>query len=109
MSLSKAPGEEVKHMQVRPESAKLEIGHSDPWVATLVVASKASGIKVLGHWLPGLPLVQLSFSDLRNKRILQGPPVRAHGGERLQHTNKQLTPARRLESAPFGNRGSAEG
>ena len=81
-------------MQVRQEPAKLETGHSDPWVATLVVASKASGINILGNWLPGLPLVQLSFSDSRNKRSLEGQPVRAHGGEGLQHPNKQLTQAR---------------
>ena len=96
-------------MQVRPATAKLEAGRSDPWVATLVVASKASGINILGHWLQGLPLVQPSFSDPRNKRSLQGQPVRAHGGEGLQHPNKQLTQAHRLETAPVGHRGSAEG
>ena len=63
-------------MQVRPEPAKLETSHSDHWVATLVAASKASGIKILGHWSQWLPLVQPSFGDPRKKtRSLQDQPV----------------------------------
>ena len=50
-------------MQVRPKPAKLETGHSDHWVAALVAASKASGINILSHWLPGLPLVLLGTND----------------------------------------------
>ena len=46
---SEAPEQAVQQTQVRPAPAKLEIGHSDPWVATLVAASEASGIKILGH------------------------------------------------------------
>ena len=61
-------------MQVRPPPYKMETGRSDPRVATLVVASKASGIKILGLWLQGLPLVQPSFGDPRNKRSLQDQP-----------------------------------
>jgi hypothetical protein len=96
-------------MQVRPPPYNMETGHSDPWVATLVVASKAGGIKILGRGLQGLPLVQPSFGDPWNKRSLQDQPVRAHGGDGLQPPNKHLPQARRLETAPVGRRGSSEG
>ena len=42
----------------------METGRSDTRVATLVAASKASGINILEHWLPGLPLVLPSFNAL---------------------------------------------
>jgi len=93
-------------MHVRPQPYKLETGHSDPWV---VVASKAGGIKILGRGLQGLPLVQPSFGDPRNKRSLQDQPVRVRGGDGLQPPNKHLPQARRLETAPVGRRGSSEG
>ena len=96
-------------MHVRPQPYKLETGHSDPWVATLVVASEAGSIKLLGRGLQGLPLVQPSFGDPRNKRSLQDQPVRAHGGEGLLRPNNHLTQARRLETSLVGRRGSAEG
>jgi hypothetical protein len=96
-------------MHVRPQPYKMETGHSDPWVATLVAASKASGINILGHWLQGLPLVQPSCGDPRNKRSQQDQPVRAHGGDGLQPPNKHLPQARRLETAPVGRKGSSEG
>ena len=39
----------MQQMQVRPEPAKLEAGHSDKsWVAALVAASKAGGLNILG-------------------------------------------------------------
>ena len=96
-------------MQLRPEPAKLETGQSDHWVATLVAASKASGIKILGHWLPGLPLVLPSFRDPGNKRSRQEQPVREHGGGGQQHPSMQLAQARPSETSLVGNRGSAEG
>ena len=96
-------------MQVRLEPAKLETGHSDHWVATLVAASKASGIKILGHWLPGLPWVLPLFRDPGNKRFRPGQRVREHGGAGLQRPSMHLMQARRLEISPVGNRGSAEG
>ena len=109
-TIEKAPEQDVQQMQVRPEQAKLETGHSDKsWFATLVVESKASGIIILGHWLPGLPLVLPSFRDPRSKPSRQGQPVREHGGGGRQHPSMQLTQARRLETSPVGNRGSAEG
>ena len=96
-------------MHVRPQPYKLEAGHSDPWVATLVVASKAGGIKILGRGLQGLPLVQPSFGDPWNKWSPQDQPVRAHGGDGLQLPNKHLPQARRLETELVGHRGSSEG
>ena len=75
-------------MQVRPPTYNIETGHSDPWVARLVVASKAGGINILGRGLQGLPWVQPSFDDPRNKRSLQDQ----------QPPNKHRTQARRVET-----------
>ena len=48
MALPEAPEQAAPQMQVRPATVKLETGRSDPWVATHVAASKASGIKIVG-------------------------------------------------------------
>ena len=48
LALLEAPEQAAPQMQVRPATVKLETGRSDPWVATHVAASKASGIKIVG-------------------------------------------------------------
>jgi hypothetical protein len=48
LGISEAPEQAAPQMQVRPATAKLEIGRSDPWVAAHMPASKASGLKILG-------------------------------------------------------------
>ena len=63
-------------MTVRLEPAKLETSHSDehPCVAALLAESKASVIRILGHWLPGF-VVGTAVDQGPQERARQGPFV----------------------------------
>ena len=92
-------------MPVRPEPAKLETGHSDECqrIAVFVAANKASGIIILGDWLPGLLLVLPSIKDPRSKRTRQGQPVREHDDGGQQRPSLLLVEAHPHETSRVGN------